>query len=248
MKTKRQVLALSLPALLMFSACQAQLEASLPGLSGLLAPAKPAATSPAAPAVTTPATPASPATPTETAPSAPLKNAPVKQVQIMSGDTLVINQGDKVEASASVIYEDNTRDSALLWTSSDNTIATVNATTGAISGVKSGIATILARSVKDSSKQAMLTITVKKPDVVEALTRVTPDKATLAVGDTVQLQATILLSDGTLSPNVIWKTSNTAVAVVTNGLVVAAGKGVVTITAVAAGDSTRTASAMITVN
>lgn len=241
MKINPKTLAFALPALLIFSACQAQFQASIPtSLNGANASTPPNSN--------TASSPSPSASPSGSSQPDPIKNVPVKQVQIMSGDNLVVNQGDKVDVSANVIYEDNTRDSALIWTSSDSTVATINATTGAISGVKPGIATILAKSVKDTNKQASLTITVKKPDVVEALTRVTPDKATLAVGETVQLQASILLSDGSLSPNVIWKTSNTGVAVVTNGLVVAAGKGVATITAVAAGDSTRTASATITVN
>ena len=176
-----------------------------------------------------------------------LKNVAVKRVQITSGDNIVINQGDKVELAGSILYEDNSRDSALSWSSSDTTIATINSTTGFVSGVKPGVTTIIAASLKDSSKKASATVTVKKADVVEALTRITPKEAVLFIGETIQLQASIQLSDGTVSPNVVWKSANSSVALVTNGLVTAIGKGTTTVTATAAGDSTKSAAATIIV-
>jgi len=176
-----------------------------------------------------------------------LKDVLVSKVQIISTDNLVVSEGAKVQVSGNVIYEDDTRDSAIEWSSSDNTILSVNSTTGDISGIKSGLATIVATSLKDKSKKDTLTVTVKKADVFEAITRVTPKESTLKVGETIQLQASIQMSDGKVSPNVVWKSANSSVALVTNGLVTAVGEGKTTITAVASGDSTKTAAATITV-
>lgn len=176
-----------------------------------------------------------------------LKNTPVSKVQVTSGDNIVVNQGDKIELLANVIYEDNSRDSAVSWSSSDSTIATVNPTNGALSGVKAGITTVTAISLKDTSKKSSSVVTVKKPEVVEAITKIDPKEATLKIGDTLRLDAKIQLSDGTLSPNIVWKSDNEGIALISNSLVTAIGEGTTTITAIAAGDSTKKASTKITV-
>ena len=176
-----------------------------------------------------------------------LKNVPVSKVQITSGDNIVIKEGDKIEVNSSVIYEDNSRDSATSWASSDNTIASINSTNGALSGVKAGVTTITAISLKDSSKKGSATVTVKKAEVVEAITKIDPKEATLKVGETVRLNAQIQMSDGTISPNIEWKSDNSSIALVSGGLVTAVGVGNTTITSIASGDSTKKASAKITV-
>lgn len=186
--------------------------------------------------------------PSATSTTAPIvSQLAVTRVNMSSGDNLVINTGARAQLEAHVLYADNSRDSALSWSSSDSTVATINPTTGFVSGVKPGITTVTATSIKDSSKQARLTITVKAPDVVEAITRIVPTQAELRIGQTLQFQASIQLSDGTLSPNVIWRSANSSIAIVTNGLVTAVGPGSTQITAVAAGDSSKTAVASITV-
>lgn len=176
-----------------------------------------------------------------------LKNVNVSKVQITSGNNIVLTQGDKLDLVANVLYEDNTRDSAVTWSSSDNTIVAINSTTGAVSGVKDGLATVLAISIKDTGKKSSATVTVKKADVVEALTKITPKEASIKVGETVRLDAKIQMSDGTFSPNVVWKSDNTGIALVSGGLVTAIAEGTTTITAIASGDSTKKAMSKITV-
>ncbi|RYX88270.1 hypothetical protein EON78_07705 [bacterium] len=176
-----------------------------------------------------------------------INNVPVSQVQAIP-DSLVITVGNKVPGTANVIYSDGSRNTDLIWTSSDNTVASVNPTTGEISGVKPGIVTILATAQRDSSKKAAITVSVKRADVTEALTKINPSEATLKIGDTVRLSASIQMSDGTISPNVIWRSDSNSIALVSNGLVTAISEGTTTITAIAEGDSTKTASARITVS
>jgi len=175
-----------------------------------------------------------------------LKNLPVREVQAIP-ETLVINEGNKVKATASVIYSDNSRSSDLLWSSSDNTLASVNATTGEISAIKPGIVTIIATAQTDTNKRSAITVTVKKADVIEAITKIDPKEATLKIGETVRLNASVQMSDGSISPNITWTTDNQAIALVTNGLVTGISEGTVNITATADGDSTKKVSARITV-
>jgi uncharacterized protein YjdB len=175
-----------------------------------------------------------------------LKDLPVKEVQAIP-DTLIITEGSKVKGTASVIYNDNSRSSDLVWSSSDNTLAIVNSTTGEISGVKPGIVTIIATAQKDTSKRTSITVTVKRADVTEALTYVTPSEASVKIGGTTRLNAQIQMSDGSISPNVIWKSDSNSIALVSNGLVTGIAEGTTTVTAIAEGDSTKKASAKITV-
>lgn len=175
-----------------------------------------------------------------------LKDLPVKEVQAIP-DQLVMTEGNKLKGTANVIYTDNSRNSDIVWSSSDNTIASVNPTTGEISGLKAGIVTIIATSQKDTSKRASITVTVKPADVVDALTKIDPKEATIKVGETTRFNASVQMSDGSVSPNVIWTSDNQSVATVSNGLVTGISEGTTTITATAQGDSTKKVSAKVTV-
>lgn len=186
--------------------------------------------------------------PTQSASPIPnqLNDLPVKEVQAIPNQ-LVMTEGNKLKGTASVIYADNSRNSDIVWSSSDNTIATVNPTTGEISGLKAGIVTIIATSQKDTSKRASITVTVKQADVVDALTKIEPKEATIKVGETTRFNASVQMSDGSVSPNVIWSSDNQAIATVSNGLVTGIAEGTTTITATAQGDSTKKVSAKVTV-
>lgn len=182
-----------------------------------------------------------------------LKDVNAKKVQITAGTDIVVSEGEKMPAiTATVTYEDNSIDSAVKWSSSDGTVATVNPESGAISGVKEGTTTIIATSLKDSNQRASIRVTVKKA-VVDALKtsiflagkKVT--EVSLKVDETQTLQATIKLSDGTDSPNVTWTSSDSTVVNVRNGNLTALKKGVATITAAAKEDSTKQASVRVTV-
>jgi hypothetical protein len=91
----------------------------------------------------------------------PLKDLPVSRVQVIP-DNLIIQEGEKGKFRGSVIYSDDTVNTALKWSSSDTTIATVNQDSGEVSGVSPGVVTILAVSQRDSSKRVSVTVTVRK--------------------------------------------------------------------------------------
>lgn len=82
-----------------------------------------------------------------------------------------------------------------------------------------------------------------------AVTDVTLNKnsATLEVGDTETLTATIAPNDAT-NKNVTWTSSNTSIATVENGIVTAVGVGSATITVTSVADNTKTATCSVTVN
>lgn len=176
-------------------------------------------------------------------------HAGAKQVSSIrvSPDNLVVTVGNAKELTGSVHYSDGTIDSSVNWSSSDDTIVSVNPTTGKLTGVKPGVTTIVASSIMDPSKTATVTVTIRSAEVVDAVTRVEPSEAAIMVGKTSRLNAQIQMSDGSISPNVVWSSDDESIAIVSNGLVTAIAPGETTIWATAAGDSTKKASAKVVV-
>jgi len=132
---------------------------------------------------------------------------------------------------------------AVTWSSSDNTIATVNGS-GLVTGVAAGPVTITATS---EGKSGTATITVAGAPV--ASVTVTPASASVQAGQTQQLSATLKDANGNIltGRTVTWSSSNTSVATVSSsGLVTAKVAGSATITATSEGQS-GTASITVTV-
>ena len=136
--------------------------------------------------------------------------------------------GETVTLTATIGPDDAT-DKTVTWTTSDATVATVS--NGVVTAKKLGTATITAKAW---DKTATCSITV----VATPVTSVTLNKtsASLKVGETVTLSATISPDDAT-DKTVTWTTSDATVATVSNGVVTAKKMGTVTITA-QAGDKT----------
>ncbi|MEB3198147.1 MAG: Ig-like domain-containing protein [Candidatus Sericytochromatia bacterium] len=198
---------------------------------------------------TAPAIAPAPAAPSAEAPvgSSPASGKQVREVRV-TPESYIITAGEARDLLATVQFSDGTFDSNVTWASSDSRILEVNPTTGRISGKSEGVASIVASALGDPSKRALVTVTVRKGVVQEAVTRVDPASTSLAVGETRQLTGSVQMSDGSMSPNVRWESSNQSVAVVSGGgLVTAVGKGRATITVSAAGDSTRRATCDVTV-
>lgn len=127
------------------------------------------------------------------------------------------------------------------YTSSDSKIVTVSKT-GEIKAIKKGTATITVKTDNGMLKSSCK-ITVKEV----AVSKITLNKksATLFVGDTATLTATVSPKNAT-KKTVTWKSSNPKVAIVSSkGVITAKGKGKCTITCTAGGKSV---TASITVN
>jgi len=69
---------------------------------------------------------------------------------------------DGIRALNAKVYLNNSTSTDVIWTTSDSNIATVNSSTGEITGITAGKVTITAKYKNDTSKKAWVTITVKK--------------------------------------------------------------------------------------
>ena len=145
---------------------------------------------------------------------------------------LTLTEGDSETLTATVKPDDAT-DKTVTWTSSDASIASVDAN-GKVTAVKDGSATITAKA---GEKTATCAVTVSKN--VVAVTSVTLNKTelTLTEGDSETLAATVKPDDAT-DRTVTWSTSDATVAAVdNNGKITAVKEGSATITAMAGEES-----------
>jgi uncharacterized protein YjdB len=130
------------------------------------------------------------------------------------------------------------------WSSSNTAVGTVS-TSGLVTGVAAGSATITATS-EGKTATSSLTVTTPAP-VPVATVSVSPATATLQIGGTQQLSATTRdANNNVLTGRVVtWSSANTAIATVSaSGLVTAVAAGSATITATS---ETKTGSALVTV-
>ncbi|MNS52864.1 Bacterial Ig-like domain (group 2) [compost metagenome] len=170
----------------------------------------------------------------------------VKDITIQP-ESFVITEGSAHDVVVIVTYTDGTYDSNVTWSSSDSTVVSVNPTTGRLAALKQGVASVVAQSPLDKAKKASSTVSVRPAEVTSVIARVTPAEATIKVGETIRLQAELQLSNGKVSPNVIWQSTNTNLASVTNGLVTGIKPGTVTVTAMAQDEPTKLAKSTITI-
>lgn len=145
--------------------------------------------------------------------------------------------GQAVDITATATYSDGTSgaiDNSSVWTSSAPTVASVDAM-GLVTALLAGSSTITAAK---GGKSGTATITVNPSGPTLTGITVSPTSKALSVGQTQELTASAVYSNGTGSSpyTVNWASSNPAVATVAQGT-----WGVVT--AVSAGSATITASA-----
>ena len=126
---------------------------------------------------------------------------------------------------------------AIIWTTSNAAVATVNAS-GLVTGVAAGTTTITAAS---EGKTSTSTVTVSQGAV--ARVEVTPAPLSMQVGQTQQLVAAAKDANGNVitGKTVVWASDNLAVATVSGGSVLARATGTATITATVDGISGRSA-------
>ena len=146
---------------------------------------------------------------------------------------LAIYVGESKAITATVKPDDATN-KALTWTSSDETVATVDAT-GKVTGKKIGTATITATAQDGSGVSGSCTVTVLS--TVKKVT-VTPANLTLSKNKSYTLKATVEVFGSGTDTGVTWTSSDTTIATVdATGKVTATDKtGTVTITATSKAD------------
>ncbi len=166
---------------------------------------------------------------------------PVASVTV-TPSTKTLSVGEETQLAVSV-KPDNAGDKTVTWSSSDATIATVDAE-GNVTAVKAGSCKIIA-TANDGSKVAgecALTVENVLPTSITMSTTLG-----FTLGDAAQtLTPTIAPTNATVK-TVSWKSSDEAVATVSNGVVTPVGEGNCTITATADGDNTVTAECQVSV-
>ncbi|MBM3270984.1 MAG: Ig domain-containing protein [Candidatus Sericytochromatia bacterium] len=181
------------------------------------------------------------------APRQPLHDKRPIKIDLSQTDLILPVKNSKT-LMGTVTYENGTRDSSIKWSSSDETILSVDPNSGAITANKEGQATIIAAAITDPSLLILVNVTVRGAGVQDLIVRVSPATGSLQVGQTMQINATIQDSNGDQGGNVLWTSSNSAVAAVNaEGLVTGVVPGTATITAISQKDPTRRSSAVVTV-
>ena len=149
--------------------------------------------------------------------------------------------GDSFTLTATVAPT-NATNKNVTWKTSNSVVATV--TNGVVKGLKEGTA-IITVTTADGGKTASCTVTVKPRTIAVTGVSLSKTELTLTVGDSHTLTATVSPSNAT-NKNVTWRSSNTAVATVTNGVVKGLKEGTATITVTTA-DGGKTATCSVTV-
>ncbi len=149
---------------------------------------------------------------------------PVESITL-DNKSLSLQTGQNATLSATV-NPDNATNKTVTWSSSNESVATVNST-GLVTAKAAGSATITCKANDGSGVSATCSITVIVP-----VTKITlnASSASLSIGDTKQLTASITPSNAT-NKSVTWSSSNESVATVNStGLVTAKAAGCATIT------------------
>jgi uncharacterized protein YjdB len=168
-------------------------------------------------------------------------NIPVTGVTVSPGTATLIS-GNTTTLS-STVAPINASNNQVTWSSSNNAIATVSST-GVVTAVSAGQATITATTVNGSFTSTSI-ITVQAISVTGVT--VSPSSATIIAGAYTPLTATIAPTNAS-NKTVIWSSSNSAVARVSNtGVVTGMSAGSATITATSQ-DGSFTSTSAITVN
>ena len=158
--------------------------------------------------------------------SATTIRVPVEEVRL-NKKSINLVEGDNTTLVAT-IQPENATNKNVIWTSSDESIATVE--NGKVTGIKKGNATINV-TTEDGSYADSCIVTVNEKTY--PVTGLTLDKTSgeMYVGDSINLIATVLPTNAT-NKNIRWTSSNENIATVTNaGVVKAVGEGETTITA-----------------
>ena len=143
-------------------------------------------------------------------------------------------EGESLTLTATVAPADAT-DKTVTWSSSDETVATVDAS-GLVKAIAPGTAVITAKA---GDKSATCTLTVEKKVIPVSGITLSYTSATLVEGESLTLSATVTPADAT-DKTVTWSSSDETVATVdANGLLKAIAPGTAVITA-KAGDKSAT--------
>jgi uncharacterized protein YjdB/endo-1,4-beta-D-glucanase Y len=165
-------------------------------------------------------------------------------ITIVGESTMEVNTQQTVTATVLPI---DAEDKTVTWSSSSNTIATVNQS-GLVSALITGTVTITATSVADGTIKGELEIVISAPAALVTSILLSKETLPLTVGDKETITATALPA-GATDKTVTWSSSNDNIATVSQtGEIVAVATGTATITATANDGSNVFATCAVTVS
>ena len=139
-------------------------------------------------------------------------SVPVTGVTIDKAEISIV-EGESQKLGATVT-PDNATDKKVTWTSSDNTVATVDGS-GNVTAVKAGSATITAKA---GDKTATCQVTVTAKEIVLNEIAIDPSSKEVKEGTTFELTVKFL-PEGAAAKPVSWRSTNEEVATVSDGTV-----------------------------
>ncbi|MCL2773410.1 MAG: Ig-like domain-containing protein, partial [Oscillospiraceae bacterium] len=151
---------------------------------------------------------------------------PLENLIITDGDPLTLNIGDEYPLHYTTDPADTT--DKITWTSSDESVATVDPDTGVITAVDEGTAIITGTA--DSGVTADIAVNVSKSEIPAEFVQIGCGDQNLIVGDIYQVTPFSVLPSNT-TDTMIWSSSDTSVARVDQkGEITAVGPGTAKIT------------------
>ena len=131
--------------------------------------------------------------------------------------------GETIQLDA-LLEPENVTNANLRWTSSNPNIATVDSN-GLVKAISEGSTQIIATTIDGSNLSAICEISVEKQFIEITQIQISPSSERIPVGKSVKLNAIITPNDATF-PNVLWSSTNTSVASVSqDGYVEAVAEG-----------------------
>ena len=163
----------------------------------------------------------------------------------LSSEEVALKEGEKCTLVVTVSPV-NATDKTVTWSSSDESVVTVDPTTGEITAVSSGEAVVLC-TAGGGAKTASCRVTVAPSGIPVTGITVSPESITLALGEKASLKARITPADAT-DKEVIWSSSNESVVSVdpASGEITAKAIGMAVVTCTTA-DGSKAASCSVTV-
>ena len=153
---------------------------------------------------------------------------------------------DDTKQLSATVNPSTATDKSVTWSSSNTNVATVSST-GLVTAIAEGTATITCKANDGSGVEATCNITVYEPIKVESIS-INPNEIKMLVNDMIQLKATVSPYNAVTDDRLSWSSNNNSVATVSSiGMVTAIALGAATITCTAQDGSGVTSSCEISV-
>lgn len=165
---------------------------------------------------------------------------PVAVTGVTLNKTSLTLEAGQDETLIATVAPSNADNKNVSWTSSDNTVASVDQT-GKVSAVAAGTATITVTTA-DGNKTHTCTVTVTAPSTTIPVTAIALNKTstTITIGASETLTVSYTPTNANTGKAITWTSSNNNIATVNNGVVTAVAEGTATITAKSEGNFTAT--------